>query len=372
LNKLAFTVGVVFIVCAAGLCQPGATIGKERELYGGSDWKSWFDRLSPFRERLRAAMAEAQKNPRPNAQPGPGANRGVLLKSHGREALYVDPATVQYVVPEAMEQWLQQRSALEVIRKGAAWLRKFNIDLVFVPVPAMIEVYGDTFADPDPAKGPIAPHVRQLLAEFQEQGIETVDLLPVFMKAREGGPALLYFRTDPHWTQMAPVLAAGEIARVLKRYGFARQAGRAPLYQTRQQTVHFKGLYGDLLTSEELAEAPLQYRLSQVLQAGKPYAAQEGSPVLIIGDSFTNYSEGVLPGTSIDGLLAAELNMPVSRVTIQGASVDVLKEFARDIDLRKKTKVAIWVVNMRTVAQDAWSMPLIPGLAQENIEKAGN
>ena len=84
---------------------------------------------------------------------------------------------------------------------------------------------------------------------------------------------------------------------------------------------------------------------------------------MIMGDSFTNYSEGILPGTSIDGLLAAELNMPVSKLAIHGASVDVLKEFARDPDLRKSTKVAIWVVNMRTVAQDDWILPPIPGLA---------
>src|SRR5262249_49142059 len=158
-----------------------------------------------------------------------------------------------------------------------------------------------------------------------------------------------YYRTDPHWTGRGCAIAARLIAERLKRYSFVRTAGAGPRrYTVRDRELIFQGVFGSWLTPEERSEAVSRYTVPQVL--GKddvPYAALPGSAVLIVGDSFTNYGE--VPGGTIDALLAAELNMPVSKSFIQGSSVDTIKEFVRDSDLRKNTRVAIWVISMVTL-----------------------
>jgi len=336
-------------------------LSREHRTYGQGDWNKWFEAQAPFRAELRTRISAVKR--RTVKQPVAGAMDAELLKSKGELPWYVQ-VPIPFITTDDMDGWLEQRNAISVVSSIAKWFRKQNIDLIFVPVPTAMEVYSDRFVDSAPADHPASPQLRKLLFEFLRNDVETIDLLPAYLKAHQGAEPL-YYRTDPHWTMRAQALAAHEIANRLKRYDFVRQAGRgAPRFRTTDRRIEFKGFFNSLLTPEEQAGANHQYVLRQVAtNDGKLHTAPEGSPIVIFGDSYSSYTEGILAGTSIDGLVAAELNQPVSRVTVAGHSADAVKEFMRDPDLRKTTRVAVWVIGMRTIAQDVWptyNFPNIP------------
>jgi hypothetical protein len=60
-----------------------------------------------------------------------------------------------------MKQWLEERTLVSIVAEATRWLRKSNIDLMFVPVPTPLEVYPESFIDASPAAGPVSPNARK-------------------------------------------------------------------------------------------------------------------------------------------------------------------------------------------------------------------
>src|SRR5262249_26047759 len=59
-----------------------------------------------------------------------------------------------------------------IVQAASRWLAKRGIDLIFVPVPKMAEVYAEHFPYPCPEDGVVGPHVRQALLELLDDGVE--------------------------------------------------------------------------------------------------------------------------------------------------------------------------------------------------------
>lgn len=89
-----------------------------------------------------------------------------------------------------------------------------GIRFLFMPVPTKENIYWDRIPDAM-KKGVEKPSFTpSLLRELRKAGVETVDLEPVFRKARQDG-AVLYRLDDTHWSAEAVRLAAAEIRRKL-------------------------------------------------------------------------------------------------------------------------------------------------------------
>ena len=110
---------------------------------------------------------------------------------------------------------------------AANWLRQQGIDVIFVPVPKMTEVYPEYFTDHCPTDRIIARHIRQALLELLEADVEVVDLLHALQDERDKDPEPLYQPADPHSAPRAQAIAVRLVAARLKRYAFVATAQKS-------------------------------------------------------------------------------------------------------------------------------------------------
>ena len=128
------------------------------------------------------------------------------------------------VEPASLDPFRKERPVVA----GARWLEQQGIDVIFVPVPKMTEVYPEYFTDHCPSDRIIAPHVRQAMLELLEADVEVVDLWYAFQAERDTDPEPLYQPADPHWAPRAQAIAARLVAARLKRYEFVAKAQASP------------------------------------------------------------------------------------------------------------------------------------------------
>lgn len=86
-----------------------------------------------------------------------------------------------------------------------------NIKFVFVPLPNKETVYFDKVpleSEPN--------YISQLLANLQEEGVETLNLQHIFREERKKNEHLLYQLDDSHWNAKGIEIAASELANKLK------------------------------------------------------------------------------------------------------------------------------------------------------------
>ncbi len=130
-----------------------------------------------------------------------------------------------------------------------------------MPVPTKVEIFPERAATPpggDAAPfaryvGQVAnPFERKLLADLATSGVETVDLLPAFLAARQGKGEPLYQAQDTHWTSRGLELAAHVVAERVRRYPWYRAAAaRKRAYGTKEASF---SRHGDLCSRLPEAE----------------------------------------------------------------------------------------------------------------------
>ena len=331
-----------------------AAIEAEVAAATSGDWNRWFESLAPFRAEMRSKVAA-----------GRASGGTFLLEAEGHPPLLEDPNDVQYLWEDGnLDEWLARRTSLEGIVQAARWLQKRNIDVIFAPVPKMTEVYADRMARNVPTDRRVAPQVRRLLVELLKKDVEVVDLLPLFQAASQEGAEPLYFADDSHWSPRGQAIAVKAIADRLQRYSFVRDAvARPAAFRDKPVVSTFgTGAWRVFLTPEQLAQIrDYSWHGVEILDLNdQPVAPAETSPVILIGDSFT--SVALNPGMSLDALLAHELNMPVSRRSASGGTIDAIKDFAREPALLENRRVVVWVTYNGSVMSSVarWSLPNLP------------
>jgi hypothetical protein len=342
----------------------------EAELHdsGAATWEQWFDRLKPFRAELSGLAEVASKNlvPSPNGPSIP------LLRIYapGMPPLYDRAATVQYLLSSD----LSARPSVSTIGAFSKWLKSQGIDLLFVPVPAKIEVYPDRVAKSCPPDRIAAPLVRKLFHTMLEQDIEVVDLLPAYLEAAKGDSELLFLPTDGHWSERAQRIAADLIVSRLKRYPFVSTALKQPLlFHTDQVPPKLQPGNGYMLEhltpdEREIVKSypyPKQSATRTLDRSNQPFNEPDNGPILVIGDSNTHFFKlAIAPGTGIDALLAERLNLNVSNISMASATTQPIKELLRNQEKLKIHKVVIWIVNVESVLlPSGWNLPPFPGAA---------
>jgi hypothetical protein len=328
-------------------------IERECQVQAGGDWNRWFAQLAPFRLALRKQI-EAVKPYNPNAK-GTVEARAAVLEAAGNPPLFEprpdDYLRYLYSVGDDLSHYVATRPALPAIEAVSVWLKKQGIDLIVVPVPKMTEVYPDRVVPETPPSRIVAPQNRKFLLELLKANVEVVDLLPLFLDARRDGAEPLYRPADPHWSQRGMLIAAKEIGRRLKRYGFVRQAVAAPsAYKVAQVDRYLPGAAYPALSPEQRQsiEGALTTRLLEVTPATKPVFSDD-APVMFIGDSFTR---------GLMDLVAREINMPVRQHWGAGQTTAAIKDFVRDPTSLHNCRVVVWV-NQATAYcwTEKWTIP---------------
>jgi len=338
-------------------------IEQECQRDAGGDWQRWYGQLAAFREELTPLIAEQWEKQRTTLKTG-------ILKAKGDPPLFVECLSAGYLClfgsPSSMnfEDWLKTRNAPDIIATVKDWLKQRNIDLIFVPVPKMVEVYPDRVVGHVPPDRIVAPHIRKMVLDLLRADVEVVDLLPAFLKAREQDREPLYLPSDTHWSDRAQQIAAEEIASRLKRYPFVKTAlAKPPLYKVEPGSTPFQGcLWGELTDVDRRAiGGAVNMHVSRVRKVsdGTTVAPVDMSSIVVMGDSYTDYFQGIVPGSGISALIAKAANQPVSMVTAAGGTTEPVKDLVRNPELLGTAKVVIWIIQNAGFSNQ-W--PLLPTL----------
>lgn len=309
---------------AAAIAGLVATLRDELAKSGADSWDRWVQRLEPVRAQWKVVAAGTLK----------GRN-GYIFNTHA----------LNYLTDTNLEAGLENTKPLETIAAFDAKLKRLGIDFLYVPIPALEEVYPENFLDAVPPDLTVQPAMRRLMLSLLERDVEMLDLLRPFQAARDG--YRLGLKRDDHWNNVQIELAASLVAERLHRYGFVQAAAA----QARRYTTRPARIGGDRgVDAMQQVYAP----------SGKLYDDVERSPVLVVGDSnlqIYEYQNENLTRTGehagFTAHLARHLGLPVS-LEAQGGFR--LAQLNREPELFEGRRVVIFV-------GAAWVLSYFPWIA---------
>jgi hypothetical protein len=322
--------------------QAADAIQAECRAAAGGDWERWERQTDPYRQALKPRADSARTIPEVGDYPGYDVMEGrdgfPLFEVGARTAVrpLVDPAS------------------LNPLREGRAvvaadrWLRRRGIDLIFVPVPKMTEVYIEHFVDA-PADGVVSPRIRRTLLEMLQAGVEVVDAFPRFRELREPCPDYLYNTADSHWAPRGMRVVAKEVADRIGRYAFGARARYAlPIVRSAPGPYNFLDVVGglgySLLTPQQRERAERVQTTNQVevcMPDGLPPPADSASPVLLIGNSYV---------LQFREQLVKELNLLVRSRWGLSQTTDAFADFVREPRSLEHVRVLVWVTTTQHLA----------------------
>jgi hypothetical protein len=328
---------------ARAIKQNAAAIQAECRQAAAGDWVKWQQDTASYRATLKAKIDVLKEFPSSRSI----TPEGRVEPLEGREEFplfEVNPRVhLDYLYdPASLDEFRRTRPVVAAHR----WLRERSIDLIFVPVPKMTEVYIEHFLDPCPADGIIAPHVRQTLLELLENEVEVVDGFPLFRALRDTDTEYLYNTADPHWAPRGMRIMAKEIASRIERYKFGARA-RYGLPMVRSSPGAYEvddrpGGIGSMGAWQALSpdQAKLAERAQTKLQAhvflldGRLAYDDPLSPVIVIGHSYVQHFREQL---------IRELNLLLQTRAGGAYTTEVLGDFLREPELLAHARVVVWI-----------------------------
>jgi hypothetical protein len=315
----------------------------ESQRAGG--WERWQHDTEGYRKALKAKLDDLKTfDPAPSQlpearyEPLAGFNDFPLFEIGAREHL------VHLYNPDALNIFHSERSVVA----ARHWLGKRGIDLIFVPVPKMTEVYIERFLQPSPTDGVVCPGVRHTLLELLEADVEAVDAFALLRPVRDPAPDYLFNTCDLHWAPRGMRVVAKEVADRIGRYAFGARARYAlPLFTASPGAYMIDGSLGGLDSMAGWpALSPKQQALARAAQTtseatlrlydGRPFEDDRKSPVVLIGNSYAEH---------FDQQLARELNMRIRRHWGRGDTTEAFFDFVRDPQTLEGVRVIVWVTS---------------------------
>jgi hypothetical protein len=331
---------------AAVIRRDAGAIQAECQWAAAGDWGKWQRDTEPYRTALRTKI-EALKELDGHNSPYP-EGRSEALEGRDGFPLFETLAGVQlnYLYkPESLDGFARDRPVVAADR----WLRQRGIDLIFVPVPKMTEVYMEHFLNPCPPDGIIAPHVRRNLLELLKADVEVVDGLPLFRSVRDVDAEYLYNTADPHWAPRGMRLMAKAVADRIERYEFGARA-RYGLPIVRTQRVPYAPPAGFQIGLAALTDDQRQRAARAESVKGSEVYTRDGrtptndtsSPVLLIGHSY-------VPG--FRDQLIKELNLLIAVRRGNGTTTEFFAEFLRNPETLASARVVVWLTTEQHLTQ---------------------
>jgi hypothetical protein len=323
--------------------RDAAAIAAECQRASGGDWEKWQLATAPYRAALQAKVTALKDLPNPSS-PYLDCRYQALEGLQGFPLFEIGSRVqLNYLYdPDSLDEFRSQRPVLAASR----WLRQQGIDLIFVPVPKMTEVYIDHFLDPCPPDGIIAPHSRRMLLEMLDADVEVVDGLALFRPERDVDAEYLYNTADTHWAPRGMRVMAKEIADRVQRYPFGRRARSGlPIVQVAPGPYLIGDKPGGIgsdrgwmaLSPEqrERADAVQTTELAEVrLLNGDEPRDDPTSPVLLVGHSYAR---------KFREQLIKELNLQVSTRIEPGLTTQAFADFLREPELLAHCHVVVWI-----------------------------
>jgi hypothetical protein len=332
---------------AKAIRRDAQAIVTECRLAAGGDWDLWQRDTDRYRSYLRTKVSSLKTLDPALAElslakyaPLEGRDNFPLFEVAARTQLkhLYDPAS--------LDQFRRQQPVVVAQR----WLRERGIDLIFVALPKMTEVYIEHFFDRCPKDGIIAPHVRQALLELLDNDVEVVDGFRLFRPFRDTDAEYLYHTADTHWAPRAMRITARRLADRIERYRFGARARQAlPAFKSAlgpAKSSTFSTEFGKMLPPQDgwQALSPEQRERAAGAQTStdlvtttwddRVLTGDPNSPVLVIGHSYVNY---------FTDHLARELNMQVRTISAANGTTEAFDDFLRDPETLARCRVVVWI-----------------------------
>jgi SGNH hydrolase-like domain, acetyltransferase AlgX len=332
-------------------------IRDELRVHGGS-WGRWAEEVAPIRELVQRTL---------QAMPG-----GIKATA-GNDGFLFFRQSLAYAASGDLAKQRRGKNPLPVIVQWKKRLAEHGVDFLFVPVPTKEEVFPDKLArnPADQAIGArfvgkvVNPFERKLLLDLADKGVETIDLLPTFLRERatpSGAPTRstppLFQAQDTHWTSRGIELAAQQIAARVRQYPWYGELARhRKKYALRDAPFSRHGdLHSRLPESDKAGYPPENLVGSQVLGAdGVAYDDDPDSPIVVLGDSFTGVFELMdCEHAGISAHIAAQIGYPADLVMSYGGGPNVRQKLLRRGPKALDTKkLVIWMMTARDL-YDFW------------------
>jgi alginate O-acetyltransferase complex protein AlgJ len=239
-------------------------------------------------------------------------------------------------------------------------LRRRGIHLVVMLIPTKMSIYPEKIAPDYPRDaGPaVPPGYEEFLGRARGAGIDMLDLTDAFWRAKDQSPDPVFWPTDTHWSQRGRAMSADIVAGHIKP-----MVADSPVIHFDEVAVQSvePGNLGKLLAGGglDVAFPPIRATYTSLRSNGKPFVADDQSPVLILGDSFTNIGEP--EGYGFDDELMLRLKVGVQAVTESGSSYnEARRKLLKLPNVLAKKKVVVWEIP-GVYLYSAWEKIGLPG-----------
>jgi alginate O-acetyltransferase complex protein AlgJ len=315
----------------------------EDELRENGNYETWNTELSSLKSNFKALLDTLPEN---------------QMGIEGKDGWLFFVKSLQYILGGDITRQAPEKNPLPHLLSFKNFLDSLNINLLFVAVPNKEEVYFEKLL-PDSVTIPrnqyINPFSRKFLHDLQNAGIEVIDLLPHFLKAKSEDSSFtetVYQKQDTHWSYRGLQIAASLIANRIRQYSWYGSYKEKTGYMLSDTSFRRLGDIVDRLPeSKQIHYQPVELKAVQVKTSdGVPYKSLNSSaPLMLIGDSFTGVYESVdCKSAGVGAHIAASTGIPVDIITSWGGGPLVRKKamMARQNDLGNK-RLVIYMMSAR-------------------------
>ena len=242
-------------------------------------------------------------------------------------------------------------------------LKNVGITLYFMPVPPKALIYADKVDQIAKADNSLYNNYNSFFKELRKQGVNVVDLFPVFTQAKTNG-TLVYCKQDSHWSpegiQVASRFVANKIKKEMPYQKYAtKKITEKPVKSTIQIT-------GDLWLGQGIDNMPKEkVTINTYNKASVP---DSNSPVLIIGDShcliFHSGGDMLATNSGLLGGIASDLGFSSDLIAVKGSGtnsvrIDLYRK-AQNKEWLDKKKVIIWCFASRDLSESRSGWRKVP------------
>jgi hypothetical protein len=245
-------------------------------------------------------------------------------------------------------------------------LQSRGIHLVFVPLPVKPYIYPEKVWPAYPrSAGPAWNRDRTAFATgLAVDGVDVLDVTDDLWQAKARPGEELYLKLDTHWTPRGLSVAVDRLAAHVKPLlsGLPRQ-----VFTTRTQRMTS---LGDLLRMLEIQPdsglfTPQTVEIVQVLEGNTLAQGNDTSPILLLGDSFTNiYRRKELEwgeGAGLGEQLMLRLGVGVQVIAINGGGATAVREtLAQKPAAIRHKQVVVWACSARDLCDESITWDRVP------------
>lgn len=211
---------------------------------------------------------------------------------------------------------------LPAIEEYSRLLAARGITLYLMPVPPKAMIYPEKLsAGLDRSAAEEVKLYREFYGLLEKSGVKVIDLLPELLENRD--KALLYCRTDTHYSGAGLALFAKAAAAAMKKEGWYAALDKQEYVRSKLTVT----IHGDLtqMAGGTGPEEELELSVVTGKKDGKQVESDVKSPVILLGDSHTLVFQAggdlYAKGAGLFDHLSAELGFPVDLLGVRGSGV---------------------------------------------------